>query len=124
MEVDSMSTPKLNVDEDGSNYWYINGRYHREDGPAVEYASGTKLWYVNGKLHREDGPAAVWANGRKDWHLNGKLHRLDGPAVTYANGTKLWFLDDKRYDIFDDYVKAAKWTDEQIVEWKLTNEYA
>ncbi len=32
------------------------GELHREDGPAIEYTSGTKMWYQNGKLHREDGP--------------------------------------------------------------------
>ena len=26
--------------------------------------------YLNGKLHREDGPAMEWANGSKSWFLN------------------------------------------------------
>jgi hypothetical protein len=30
--------------------WYINGKLHREDGPAVKYASGDKEWYINVKL--------------------------------------------------------------------------
>ena len=42
--------------------------------------NGNKSWYLNGKLHREDGPAREWANGDKVWYLNGKLHREDGPA--------------------------------------------
>jgi hypothetical protein len=33
---------------DGSKEWYLNGKCHREDGPAVEYADGTKFWYLNG----------------------------------------------------------------------------
>jgi|SRR6056300_2046676 hypothetical protein len=45
---------------------------HREDGPAIDYASGFKEWWINGKLHREDGPAIVWARGYKAWYLNGK----------------------------------------------------
>ena len=28
-----------------------------------------QTWYLNGKLHREDGPA-VSTNGDKDWYLN------------------------------------------------------
>ena len=56
----------------GSKYWYLNGNYHREDGPAVEYADGSKYWFLNGKYHREDGPAAEYANGDKSWYLNGK----------------------------------------------------
>ena len=57
------------------------------------YANGDKLWYLNGKLHREDGPAVDYANGDKSWGLNGKLHREDGPAVECANGTKSWYLN-------------------------------
>jgi len=32
---------------------------------------GTKVWWLNGKLHREDGPAIEWSNGTKEWWLNG-----------------------------------------------------
>jgi hypothetical protein len=32
---------------------------------------GTKEWYLNGKLHREDGPAAEGSGGTKEWWLNG-----------------------------------------------------
>lgn len=28
--------------------WYINGKFHREDGPAVIYADGSKYWYIDG----------------------------------------------------------------------------
>ena len=30
-----------------------------------------KEWYVNGKLHREDGPAVEWEDGSKSWYVNG-----------------------------------------------------
>ena len=30
-------------------YWYLNDQLHREDGPAIEYPSGSKCWYFNGK---------------------------------------------------------------------------
>ena len=56
-----------------------NGKRHREDGPAIEYANGNKVWYINDKLHREDGPAVEYANGDKEWYINGKRHREDGP---------------------------------------------
>ena len=32
----------------GDKYWYINGKRHREDGPAYEGANGTKYWYLSG----------------------------------------------------------------------------
>ena len=44
----------VKVYADGTKEWYINGEYHREDGPAIEWADGYKEWYLNGKLHRED----------------------------------------------------------------------
>ena len=36
------------------------------------WPSGTKVWYLNGKRHREDGPAVEYANGDKYWYLNGE----------------------------------------------------
>ena len=82
------------VEWNGYKEWYLNGEYHRIDGPAVEYPNGTKEWYLNGKHHRIDGPAREWANGTKEWYLNGKLHRTDGPAIEEANGTKEWWIND------------------------------
>ena len=52
--------------------WYLNGNYHREDGPAIEYISGDKEWFLNGQLHREDGPACEYADGTKEWYLEGE----------------------------------------------------
>jgi hypothetical protein len=59
------------TNEYGDKYWYLNGKYHRVDEPAVECANGTKYWYLNGKCHRIDGPAVEYANGTKFWFLNG-----------------------------------------------------
>ena len=47
----------VRVNDGGTKEWFLNGKRHREDGPAVEYANGYKSWYINGELHREDGPA-------------------------------------------------------------------
>jgi hypothetical protein len=52
--------------------WYLNGKLHREDGPAIEHSDGDKAWYLNGQLHRENGPALEWSNGDKSWYLNGE----------------------------------------------------
>jgi len=64
----------VEVDDDGDRYWYLNDKLHREDGPAVEYASGSKFWYLNGKTHREDGPAVEYASGYRAWYLQGKKY--------------------------------------------------
>ena len=63
---------KVKVWANGSKVWFLNGKHHREDGPAIECADGEKQWYLNGKCHREDGPAIEWANGSKFWYRNGK----------------------------------------------------
>ena len=57
-----------------TKYWYLNGKRHRKNGPAVEYANGDKWWYLNGEWHRENGPAIEWADGDMSWYLNGKLY--------------------------------------------------
>ena len=36
------------VDEYGTKFWYLNGKLHRVNGPAIEYNSGYKAWYLNG----------------------------------------------------------------------------
>jgi hypothetical protein len=59
------------------------------------YEDGDKFWYLNGKLHREDGPAIEWAKGDKAWYLNNKRHREDGPAIEFSSGSKSWFLNDE-----------------------------
>jgi hypothetical protein len=65
-------TYEVKVYTNGDKYWYLKGKLHREDGPAVEGANGRKYWYLNGKIHREDGPAVEGANGKKSWYLNGE----------------------------------------------------
>jgi hypothetical protein len=86
----------------GSKRWYLNGKLHREDGPAVEYPNGTKEWWLNGFRHRGSGPAIEGKFGDLSWYKHGQLHREDGPAVEWANDSgKSWFLNGKL--IYDDY---------------------
>jgi len=58
--------------------------------------NGTKRWLLNGRRHREDGPAIEMWDGRKEWWLHGSRHREDGPAYEGVDGTKLWFLNDQK----------------------------
>ena len=37
----------------------------------IERENGDREWYRNGKLHRENGPAVEFADGEKDWFLDG-----------------------------------------------------
>ena len=87
----------VKVYENGSKSWYLNGKRHREDGPAIEHFDGTKEWFLNDQRHREDGPAIIYALGSKFWYLNGNRHRIGGPAVEYTDGSKEWFLNGIEY---------------------------
>ena len=58
----------------GDKRYFIKGTdiLHREDGPAIEYATGTKSWCKEGKYHRLDGPAYEGYNGIKEYWIDGK----------------------------------------------------
>ena len=63
---------KLTINEHGTKEWKLpNGKWHREDGPAIEWGDGSKEWYLNGFCHREDGPAVEWSDGNKRWWIDG-----------------------------------------------------
>ncbi len=85
------------VSFDRTEWTNDEGQLHREDGPAVEFHSGTKFWYQNGELHRLDNPAVEYENGDKKWYQNGELHRLDGPAAEYSYGAKHWYQNGQRH---------------------------
>ena len=58
-----------------------------------EFIYGIEYRNEQGKLHREDGPAIEWKSGTKEWRINGKLHRIDGPAIEYSDGSKIWYIN-------------------------------
>jgi len=67
-----MTIYTVKVHDTGDTEWLLDGKRHRTNGPAIEYADGNKFWYVDGKQHRVDGPAIEWADGSKSWYLDGK----------------------------------------------------
>jgi len=81
--------------EYNADIYVQDGKYHRIDGPAINYFAGPKrgsqFWYKNGKLHREDGPAIIRNSGLQYWYQDGELHREDGPAVISPSGKGYWF---------------------------------
>ena len=66
------NNPHININ--GDKFWYLNGKRHREDGPACEFINGDKFWYLNGKTHREDGPAVEYHNGHKEYWINNNYY--------------------------------------------------
>lgn len=92
--------------DDNVNY-FLNGRHHRENGPAIEYANGSKRWYIHGEPHRIDGPAMEQGDGFKSFWINGKIHRIDGPAVEHADGSKEWYLNDEKHGEDNDFTNES-----------------
>jgi hypothetical protein len=80
--------------EDNETIYYLNGQYHRTDGPAIEDFDGGEQWYQHGKIHREDGPASTDIDGNKTWFLDGEIHKheaTDGTKVWYKPGFHDWY---------------------------------
>jgi hypothetical protein len=92
----------VKVYNNGDKEWFLNGKLHREDGPAVECSNGAKFWYLNGKRHREDGPAVEWSDGYKVWYLDGKrLTEQEHKAATSKPTCegKIVEIDGKKYEL-------------------------
>lgn len=68
------------------------GFIHRVHRPAIEIDGqyGRKEWWLNGKRHRTDGPAVKYNDDRKEWWLNGDRHRFDGPAYQSHIKCEYW----------------------------------
>jgi hypothetical protein len=96
--------------QDDTKKWYLNGRLHRADGPAVEYEHGA-IWYSNGRLHRADGPAKT-CDGVEEWYYDGRRHREDGPAIIRPDGSREWYLGDKLHRTDGPAVENADGTEE------------
>lgn len=78
------------------HFYYIYGNLHRQQAPAI-VGDNVKAWYRYGKLHREDGPA-IEKNNIKLWFFRGKLHRIDGPAIEMNNKRCRYFYKGIEYD--------------------------
>lgn len=51
---------------------------HNEVGPAYIGPDGTKVWWICGKMHREDGPAIVGGgNANSYYYLNGECMKKE-----------------------------------------------
>ena len=37
---------------------------------AAIFVNRKKEWYINGKLHRTDGPAIIYSTGYQEWWIN------------------------------------------------------
>lgn len=80
-EKDLAMAVKVTKDNDFIYYTNERGKYHREDGPAVQYFKEGILiyecWYIDGFCHREDGPAQEWIDRGKAYWFNGKQYSFE-----------------------------------------------
>jgi hypothetical protein len=83
---------------DGGREWWVDNKRHRADGPAVEEEGGREWWWVDGKRHRDNAPAVELPDGGRAWWVEGYRHCLDGPAVEYTSGRREWWVDGVRVD--------------------------
>jgi len=66
------------IDGEGNECWYRDGKYHREDGPAMIFKDGSKHWYKNNLRHREDGPAIIYPDDTEYYYLEGnRIAKVD-----------------------------------------------
>jgi hypothetical protein len=100
-----MITYTVTVDDNGDKSWYLDGKLHRTDGPAIEYADGSKSWFLNDKCHRIDGPAVEWADGSKSWYLDGKqlteAQWLEAVQPKPSCAGKVVEIDGKKYKLVE-----------------------
>lgn len=76
--------------DNGEQVWYQHGRRHREGGPAQIDGVG-ETWYRHGVVHRDGGPARIYKGGGETWLQNGKPHRDGAPATTMPDGSEFWY---------------------------------
>jgi len=69
MKFDQIMEKVENIKNIDSDFEYLIFNIDEEE--RIEYRNGTKYWYLNGKRHRTDGPAVEWANGDKSFYING-----------------------------------------------------
>ena len=67
-----MKTYTVKIFASGTKHWYLAGKRHREDGPAIEYPSGDKYWYLDDKKLTE----TEFMARKKSCH--GKVVTIDG----------------------------------------------
>jgi|ERR1700691_1381388 len=91
----------------------------------VEYPNGTLRYYLNGKYHREDGPASIGYNDTISYYINGECHREDGPASIDSDGKVRYFINGKEItkevkDWIKDNNIPEVWNNSHKLLFKLT----
>lgn len=76
----------------------------------LQTEKGSKLFLNKaGKYHRLDGPAIEWNYGAKEYFKNGIRHRLDGPSYESKDEKQFWFEGKQ-------YMEAEYWVISKEIE--------
>ena len=87
------------INKYGDKFWYdSDSKWHREDGPAIEWNNGNKWWCKHGHFHREDGPAIEWVSGYKEYYLDNIQYSEEEywEKIKELKKCKLFKLEDKK----------------------------
>ncbi len=63
------------VNKEGVKHYYLDGKLHRENGPAIEYPDNSPWWFINDEFRPEDEISLEQNTSSKFWYLNGQ--RID-----------------------------------------------
>ena len=63
----------VRVHDNGDKKWYLNGKLHREHGPAIERVDGYKEWVLKGERLTEEE-----FNQRMNKPCSGKVVEVEG----------------------------------------------
>ena len=112
------------------HYKIIGGRklLHNLNGPArivdgEKCYEGRAEWWVDGKRHRDNAPAVEWSDGDYDYFHRGKRHRLNGPAISrLGNNLQRDFPNQPPKDYLCMYVNGKPYSNEPefndaVVHW-------
>ena len=96
------------ITEDGSLSWLIEGKYHRENGPAsiINQGNGAHSyhWVQNDKEHREDGPANIWDSAfpernMYEFYLKGKYYSIEKYYELCSHNIKM--TEDEFFEMYN-----------------------
>lgn len=98
------------------NFKFVSDIPEKYTGVCYIECSKQTRWYKDGKFHREEGPAIVGDNKIEQWFINDLRHRLGGFAVVYHHFNNL----NNIYYIHGDYVAHEDyWKDPLVIKHKL-----
>jgi antitoxin component YwqK of YwqJK toxin-antitoxin module len=94
----------------GDVVYFLDGKVHRINGPAVICQGVLFIWAKNGKVHRDDLPAVeTQDDSLQIYYEDGFKHRVNGPAVISGN-TKEYWIYNRQFIDEDEYVNESRGT--------------